>query len=69
MSYGLTADLLSDFFPLQISLTSLKRQVREIAQRREQELGDEQCSFIEGCPREWDELPIPDANTDSRVLS
>ncbi len=61
MSYGLTADLLGDILPLQVSLTSLKRQMRETAQRCEQELGDEQCSFIEGCPREWDELPIPDA--------
>jgi hypothetical protein len=61
MSYGLTTDLLGDLLPLHVSLTSLKRQVGEMALRCEQELGDEQVSFIEGCPREWNDLPIPDA--------
>jgi hypothetical protein len=26
----------------------------------EEELGEEHVSFIEGCPRDWGELPIPD---------
>jgi hypothetical protein len=26
----------------------------------EDELGEERCSFIEGCPREWEKLPRPD---------
>ena len=30
------------------------------AQRLENELGDEQSSFITGCPAEWAELPRPD---------
>jgi hypothetical protein len=31
-----------------------------LAERLEDELGDEQVSFIEGCPRDWGELPTPD---------
>jgi hypothetical protein len=26
----------------------------------EQEMGDEQLCFVEGCQRSWDELPAPD---------
>ncbi len=35
-------------------------QVQATAQRLEDELGDEQPSFITGCPRDWAELPRPD---------
>jgi hypothetical protein len=31
-----------------------------IAERCEAELGEEQWGFIEGCPRDWGNLPIPD---------
>src|SRR6266446_4927354 len=31
-----------------------------LAERLEQELGDEQFCFVEGCQRSWDELPSPD---------
>src|SRR5258708_584431 len=61
MSYGLTIDLLSDILPVQISETSLRRQVNHLAERYEQELGDDQPTFIEGCPRQWEDLPIPTA--------
>ena len=33
---------------------------RAVCQRCEAELGEEQGSFIEGCPRDWGNLPIPD---------
>jgi hypothetical protein len=34
--------------------------VQRVAERAEGELGDEQFSFIEGCQRDWDQLPRPD---------
>ncbi len=61
MSYGVTIDLLGEVLPLEVSETSLRRQVRQAAERYEQDLGDEQSSFIEGFPRDWDRLPIPGA--------
>jgi hypothetical protein len=32
----------------------------KVAERCEAELGKEQWSFIDGCPRDWGNLPIPD---------
>jgi hypothetical protein len=32
----------------------------KVAQRCEAELGDEQIFFVEGCQRDWEDLPIPD---------
>jgi hypothetical protein len=52
MSYGLTIDLLSDILPLQISETSLRRQLKTLATRYEEELAPEQPIFIEGCQRD-----------------
>ena len=62
MSYGLSAKLLGELLPLGRTLhtTALRRQVQATAQRLEEELGPEQVMFIEGCPRDWEELPIPD---------
>jgi hypothetical protein len=31
-----------------------------VAQRCENELGEEQWAFVEGCPADWETLPIPD---------
>jgi hypothetical protein len=63
MSYGLTVGLLSDLLPMehQLSTSTVSRHVHQVAERLEQELGDEQPSFIEGCPAQWYELPEPDA--------
>jgi hypothetical protein len=62
MSYGLSANLLGELLPLGRSLhpTSVRRHVQATAQRLEGELGPEQVMFIEGCPRDWEELAIPD---------
>jgi len=38
----------------------LVRQVAQVAERSEAELGDEQGAFIDGCPRDWADLPHPD---------
>src|SRR5712692_880978 len=61
MSYGRTAQLLEEVLPLEkrISTAALSQHVHQVATRVDGELGDEQCSFIEGCPAEWDALPEP----------
>jgi hypothetical protein len=62
MSYGLTVELLAEILPLgeELAKTSVRRQVQRVAERAESALGDEQFSFIEGCQRDWDQLPRPD---------
>lgn len=62
VSYGLSAQLLGEVFPLGRALhaTAVRHHVQAVAQRLEDELGAEQFSFIEGCPRDWEQLPRPD---------
>ncbi len=61
MSYGRTAQLLSEVLPLEkrISTATLSGHVKAVATRMDGELGDEQSAFIEGCPAEWETLPEP----------
>ena len=61
-SYGTSVKLLQDVLPFDEPLepVTIRNHVFRLAERLEDELGDEQVSFIEGCPREWGELPIPD---------
>lgn len=63
LSYGVTVKLLSDLLPMehQLSTSTVSRHVYQVAERLEGELGDEQPSFIEGCPDQWYELPEPAA--------
>lgn len=62
MSYGLTTELLEDVLPMDEPLNTftIRRHVRDVAERLEQELGEERDCFIEGCQRDWDKLPVPD---------
>src|SRR5215510_13468150 len=62
VSYGLTVQALTDFLPLAVTLDikTVCHDTLKVAQRWEAELGEEQWSFIEGCPRDWGNLPIPD---------
>jgi hypothetical protein len=62
VSYGLTVEALTDFLPLDVTLDvkTVRHDTLKIAERCEAELGEEQWSFIEGCPRDWGALPIPD---------
>ena len=62
MSYGLTVDLLGEILPLgaELNTTAVRRQVRTWPNGLEGELGAEQPHFIEGCQRDWDQLPRPD---------
>jgi hypothetical protein len=62
VSYGLTAQVLKDFLPVDATLnaTTVQNHTLAVAQRCEDELGEEQWAFIDGCQRDWDGLPIPD---------
>jgi hypothetical protein len=62
VSYGLTVDALTDFLPLEVTLDvkTVCHDTLKVAERCEAELGEEQWRFIEGCPRDWGNLPIPD---------
>jgi hypothetical protein len=62
MSYGLTVDVLSEILPIsdQLNTRSVRRQLAHTAERMESELGGEQWAFIEGCQRDWNQLPRPD---------
>jgi hypothetical protein len=62
VSYGLSAQLLGEVLPLgrPLHATAVRHHVQAVAQRLEDELAEERFSFIEGCPRDWAELPRPD---------
>jgi hypothetical protein len=62
VSYGLTAQALKDFLPVDATLnaTTIQNHALAVAQRCEDELGEEQGAFVEGCPADWETLPIPD---------
>ena len=54
-SYGTSVKLLQDVLPFDEPLepVTIRNHVCTLAERLEDELGDEQVSFIEGCPRDW----------------
>jgi len=61
VSYGITAELLQDVLPIDDALApcTIREHVFTVAERLEQQLGEEQWSFIDSCPAEWSRLPIP----------
>ena len=61
-AYGLSAKLLAEVLPLgrRLHATTVRRQAHAVAQRLENELGDERWSFIDGCPAAWERLSRPD---------
>jgi len=58
MSVKLLQDVLPFDEPLQA--VTIRNHVFTLAERLEDALGEEHMSFIEGCPRDWGALPIPD---------
>jgi hypothetical protein len=62
VSYGLSLDALQDFLPLDLSLDvkTVRYDTLKVAKRLEAELGEDQSSFIEGEPSEWELLPPPE---------
>ncbi|MGH9068308.1 MAG: ISKra4 family transposase, partial [Acidimicrobiales bacterium] len=61
-AYGASAKLLGEVLPLgrRLHATTLSRQAQAVAERLEDELGDERWSFIDTCQRDRDALPRPD---------
>jgi hypothetical protein len=61
-SYGLTVKAFKDFLPLDatLAINTVRHDTLKVAERLEAELGEEQWSFIDGSPRDWAKLPIPD---------
>jgi len=62
VSYGMRLEALQDFLPLDLRLdvTTVRYDTLKVANRLEAELGEDQASFIEGDPSDWDLLPPPD---------
>ena len=59
MSYGLSVQLLQEVLPMEhaINAATVRNHVHAIAQRIDAELSDEQVFFIDGCERDWEQLP------------
>jgi hypothetical protein len=62
MSYGLSARLLGELLPLgrRLHATAIRRHTHKTAERLESELGPERPMFIDGCQRDWEQLPRPE---------
>ena len=60
MSYGITVKLLEEVLPLETQPSSVCHNIQKVSTRLETELAEEKHVFIEGCPRDWDQLPRPD---------
>ncbi len=62
MSYGMTTKLLDEVLPIgkQVNAETVRHHLHAVAERTEAELGDEQMFFIDGCPRDWANLPRPE---------
>ncbi len=62
VSYGMTLEMLDEVLPVgeDLNTTAIRQNVARLAERIESELGEEKDVFIEGCPRDWAELPAPE---------
>jgi hypothetical protein len=62
VSYGMTVDLLRDVLPIGAlaHASTFRNHLHRVATRHDAELGDERSCFIEGCPADWKELPVPE---------
>jgi hypothetical protein len=62
MSYGLTVNLLREVLPLDttINAATVRNNAQAVGQRIDEGLGEERVFFIDGCERDWEQLPVPD---------
>jgi len=62
LPYEVSCDLLHDVLPVneKLSAVTMRNHLFEVAERMEQELGEERPCLIEGCEQDWEQLPIPD---------
>jgi hypothetical protein len=44
----------------EINASTIRNNTLAVAERLESELGDERVFFIDGCERDWEELPRPE---------
>jgi hypothetical protein len=60
--YAAAAGLLADVLPITSgeNATTVRQHTLRVAERIEAELGEERISFIDGCPAQWQSLPIPE---------
>ena len=59
MSYEMTTQVLEEVLPVEISASTVYHTTQQVALRLEGELGKEQTMFVEGCQRDWGNLPRP----------
>ena len=61
LPYEVGCDLLHDVLPVneKLSAVTMRHHLFAVAERMEQELGEERPCLIEGCEQDW-EMPIPD---------
>ena len=61
MSYGMTSKLLQDVLPIDepVNTFTVRQHVADVAERLEQELGDEQFCFVEGGRQSWTNFLLP----------
>jgi len=64
VSYGLSLDALQDFLPIDLNLDvkTVRYDTLKVAKRLEAELGENQASFIEREPGDWDLLAPPEGS-------
>jgi len=62
LPFGKAVELLKDALPLseKLNATSVRNHLNRVAKKEEAELDDEQFMFIEGCQRDWNQLPRPE---------
>ena len=62
MSYGLSSKLLQEVLPIEgeINPTSIRNNLQALGKRLESELPEEEGVLLEGCQRDWEQLPQPD---------
>lgn len=62
VSFEMASAMLKDVLPVSISTNAVtvRNHTHAVAQRLEQEMGEEEMFFANGCPMQWAELPHPD---------
>ena len=62
LPYQVGCDLLHDVLPVneKLSAVTMRNHLLEVAERMEQELGEERPCLMEGCEQDGEQLPIPD---------
>jgi len=62
ISFELSRKLLAEVLPLheEFNHATIRNHLHKIGERLETELGEDKGVFIEGCPRDWANLPRPD---------